>query len=546
MATRTESIASLLNQIRADHQLVLPDLQRDFVWKPEQITLLMDSLMREYPFGSLLFWQTRYLEIRYREFVKDFTTGQTFAAQTKPANRPLKMVLDGQQRLQSLFIAVYGSLDRRRLYFNVASGPGGAGVASNVSDDGIEAAYRFEFWHDEAKNRPKRLVSVGDIVGWTPRSEDAQIDRVVADVGLDGEDAARARRNMRLLRQTMNRGDLVPIETIDEEAVDQASARTIDEILEIFVRVNSGGTRLSRSDLMFSLLKSVWGGARGAFDELVRDVERIAPLGVDKDFVIRGLLMALDAPMDYAVANVRKHDVEMERIFDKFATALRATIDFCRSPDIGLGSKGFFEPLATIYPIAYAIYHYGGSVPEAARRPLKTLLYFLLFNGFVKSEPRIRYLRTELMRAKGKLIPLDALLKVIAQKQTHTHLETTAAMLQEWPQLALNIVQPQVARETLGWQEKPEVDHVFPQARFRETYPKLIDDIGNLAFLGKLRNIRKSKDLPEEYFADVSDEELRASYLICDRTLLRAERFPDFVESRRAEIVRFVRAALGR
>ena len=73
MASKTESIMSLLNQIRNDQQLVLPDIQRDFVWSMEQIRLLMDSVMREYPFGSLLFWQTRFLEVPYREFVSSLS-----------------------------------------------------------------------------------------------------------------------------------------------------------------------------------------------------------------------------------------------------------------------------------------------------------------------------------------------------------------------------------------------------------------------------------------------------------------------------------------
>src|ERR1035437_920398 len=124
MATKTESVLALLNQIRNDQQLVLPDLQRDFVWKPDQIRLLMDSIMREYPFGSLLLWQTRFLEVPYRNFVDNYVPGTTFMPQIKKAGVPLRMVLDGQQRLQSLFVAIYGTHDRRRLYFNITSGPG--------------------------------------------------------------------------------------------------------------------------------------------------------------------------------------------------------------------------------------------------------------------------------------------------------------------------------------------------------------------------------------------------------------------------------------
>ena len=113
--------------------------------------------------------------------------------------------------------------------------------------------------------------------------------------------------------------------------------------------------------------------------------------------------------------------------------------------------------------------------------------------------------------------------------------------------LALNIAQPDAARETLSWQEEPQIDHIFPQAQYRVKHGDLVDDIGNLACdLGRLRNIRKSDQPPWEYFADVSDEELRDQVLVSDRALLADDRFTTFVEQRRALIVEKVRGVLGR
>jgi uncharacterized protein with ParB-like and HNH nuclease domain len=57
MGVKTSSIGHLLNEIRGD-SIVLPDLQRDFVWKPSQTRQLFDSLMQDYPIGSLLLWET--------------------------------------------------------------------------------------------------------------------------------------------------------------------------------------------------------------------------------------------------------------------------------------------------------------------------------------------------------------------------------------------------------------------------------------------------------------------------------------------------------
>ena len=149
---------ALLNHIH-NGELVLPDLQRDFVWREADIRLLLDSILRDYPFGSLLLWNTQYLAVPYREFVKDSTTGQTFTTQEKGVGTKLRMVLDGQQRLQSLYIAIRGTYDGKRLYFNVTSGPDGE------AQDGEEGRpYKFEFWQDDEVSRPKRLLRVADDV----------------------------------------------------------------------------------------------------------------------------------------------------------------------------------------------------------------------------------------------------------------------------------------------------------------------------------------------------------------------------------------------
>lgn len=547
MATQTFAIMALLNQIRSDHQLVLPDIQRDFVWKADQLRLLLDSIMRGYPFGALLLWQTRHIEVAYREFVTDYQSGQTFATKVKPAGTPLRMVLDGQQRLQSLYLAVYGTYDHRRLYFNVTSGPGTE--TQDDSGEGLGASYRFEFWRDDDANKPKRLVRVADILNWPPQQQNKLIRSTIQSIGLADAEADRAEENMKLLRQVMHENGLVPAEVIDEDAPDADSARSIDDILEIFVRVNSGGTRLTRSDLMFSLLKSRWRDARLTFDELLTEVRQKGHADIDKDFVIRGLLTVIGAQPSYEIENIKSRWEEMQAAFPAFSDALRSTLDFCQNADVGILSVSLLDPLATLFPLIYFLYQQPkGSVPDSQRKPLRALLYFLLFNRFLSSkspEARIRYLRDELKKAPTSGLPLDALLKVIAARQKHHHVQTTIDMLNDNPRLALNIAQPKVCRATLSWQERAEVDHIFPQSLYRSRFPELIDDVGNLAYLGKLRNIRKNNQQPWEYFAGLTDQELLDDYLI-DRKLLAEARFKDFVADRRQRLLDRVKDFLGR
>src|SRR5450759_1613378 len=103
------SIIGILNEINED-QVVMPAIQRDFVWPEEKILRLLDSIMRGYPIGIVLLWET-YNDIQYRPFQRDFRPGVLFTYRDNATNKKLRLVLDGQQRLQSLFIALYGSIE---------------------------------------------------------------------------------------------------------------------------------------------------------------------------------------------------------------------------------------------------------------------------------------------------------------------------------------------------------------------------------------------------------------------------------------------------
>jgi hypothetical protein len=300
---------------------------------------------------------------------------------------------------------------------------------------------------------------------------------------------------------------------------------------------------------MFSLIKTKWVGARRAFDELVHEVDPAGVIGIDKDFLIRGLLVIADVPVEFDVETIGRHWETMQPRFNNFASTLKSTIDFCQDPDVGFYSASLLQPMASLYPIIYYLgHHKNSSVPDDQRRPLRTVLYFLLFNRFLRGkspQSRVRWLREKLTNVGAGPVPVDDLLSVIKNKQKEHHIKTSAQMLNWNPQLALNIVQPRVCRESLSWQVAAEVDHIFPQSVYREKFPDLIDDIGNFAYLGKLRNIRKYNDAPGVYFNDVPDDELKRDFLI-DRSLLVDNKFEEFVYVRRTLIEDEVRKFLGR
>ena len=212
--------------------LVLPDIQRDFVWNTDRITELLDSLMREFPFGSLLFWETRFHEVQYRNFERDYQSGMRFTTKEKSLNEPKVMVLDGQQRLQSLIIALVGSFDGKKCYFDLLSGP--SDTISEVEElpDGFD--FRFlsdEQYKAESKFPENRLpahiwIPVSQVMSWEQRN----LVKLAKDfceknrIPIDSEEGSLITENVQRLYYVVWGAARVTAVTVDESCYEPSMA----------------------------------------------------------------------------------------------------------------------------------------------------------------------------------------------------------------------------------------------------------------------------------------------------------------------------------
>jgi uncharacterized protein with ParB-like and HNH nuclease domain len=114
------SIFQIINEIN-NGEIVLPAIQRDFVWDEDGITKLFDSLFRGYQVGIVLLWET-YQSIQFRPFVRDFTPGLIHHFDENKPGKRIKLVLDGQQRLSSIYVALHGTFNGKRPYLDILSG----------------------------------------------------------------------------------------------------------------------------------------------------------------------------------------------------------------------------------------------------------------------------------------------------------------------------------------------------------------------------------------------------------------------------------------
>jgi hypothetical protein len=324
------TIAKALDRIyRRDY--VLPAIQREFVWGRDKIIRLFDSLMRGYPIGSFLMWQVE-PENAGRFTFYDFMLhyherDNPHCAPMGPlGNQRVTAVLDGQQRLTALNIALRGSHARKlpRMWANNPQAYPKTEVYVDLfhrgQDDelGIEFDFRFltpaeaagEVVKANAHWYPVRSIlevqSIRDVLRTLQREK-------VADHDTAGEVLARLQ-------------EVVHLEPSINYFLEDSQA--LDKVLNIFIRVNSGGTVLSYSDLLLSVATAQWKerDAREAVHRLVDDLNSIGQgFTFSKDLVLKSGLVMLDKnDIRFKVDNFdRATMADLEKRWDEIGAALR-------------------------------------------------------------------------------------------------------------------------------------------------------------------------------------------------------------------------------
>ena len=559
------SIISLLEQIRND-EIVLPAIQRDFVWPEGKVEKLFDSIMRGYPIGIILLWET-YRDIQHRYFERDYKEDTQPAFRDNAQYRRLRLVLDGQQRLQSLYIALYGTFHGENLYFDVLSG--------HENEDFKEDKFFFRFYDTgevASKNQPvERAQTPAEITGDHEDSgqsyffrvcdlvamgakERAQFRRGLSvELSLPAEDAERLDINLAVLVDALtNDRNILKTTTLDEDLPRDSKARKSEsDVLEAFVRINREGTPLSRSDMVFSMLKLNWAEAAQTLPEFVAQVNKGNSFELDTDFVIRCLFAVCDFGAKFDIDLLRKKaNLEViKQNFPECCNAIQSMIDFVRD-ECWIASSKLLRGDANLVPIVYYLFHIPThQVPHSQIDRVRKAVYL---SGF--TAPFSRYADSRL----GKFI--REALKPLADQGNETfpleeslrwvwHWEKVenfgSAMVQRNPALALHLVQRRTGAQVKYSKGAPEIDHIFPRSVLRS---KGLDDaqinhFANLWILSKSENRNKSNKPPKDYFRDVSDDKLARALI--DRRLLEYGRFKAFLKRRETAILEHISNALN-
>jgi hypothetical protein len=511
------TVNEMLRLVETD-RLLLPSIQRSFVWSPKQMAQLFDSLMRGYPIGTMLIWQTKpsdHPAVHFHQLHRNFDGSKDHGTPFHPnKTKALFAVLDGQQRMTALNIGVRGSLrgsvaaPERTLHIDLGYDDESAGSEGN--------RYLFEF----SASHPS---SDG---AWLPinqargvATDAAHLQAVLEANQLDV--TAAHKKVLRRLVQVLNDD---PVVSFQVEA-----SNDLDRVLHVFARTNMGGTKLSYVDLLVSTATAKMRtlNPSTAFP-ILKHV--LASLGFDitVDRIVKAslVLIGLDEPKFHVEKLLKQANMKkLEDNWDRIARALKVAALLLRSFGLTgrtLTAENVIIPVASyayvrgLAPAYVDADHWQKDRERVRAFVSRTLLQRGYWTGAV--DPVLVTAHKTIVKAGGKTFPLNEI--EIALKEIK-RIDVRQELLDELCNLdygdrrsrpLLTLLFPHMAVT-----EGSDKDHVFPISRFgheklasagvpadkRELYKYRANRLPNLQLLGAADNKYKQAKLPADWLAQL-------------------------------------------
>lgn len=544
-----------------DGKYVMPAFQRQFVWGMEQIEKLWDSILLDYPIATFLFWHVDDSNVTGDTYFCSFLSEVTFDSrkQADSVNYELTnikvkdtdtAVLDGQQRLTSLFLSLFGEAYIRPNYARKKTG--GMIVTkllielnkNKISVDVEEYnSKKFDIKFSEKVGRLSptqfELKTILEKRFQVETTRNKAIEEAIINVPADSKEYAR-----NILQKLYNK-------IFDEKLVRYTEIIDMkqDDALEMFVRFNSGGKALRKSEITMSILEAYWPSAKTEFGKILVD----SYAGFDTDFIIRSSLMLYG---DVVKSNINKKIAEdLKNNWSVFKETL-TNLD-CLLKEMKMDVSRFSSSWNVLLPIIYYIYFnpdYDKNI-KGVRAYLLRAIFFTYFQSGTTSK---------LQQMKSNINSFDYEITIEMLDQMND-LRVSDGKIED----VLNSEKgSRVAGEVLyylnlDWTNKNfkyEQDHLHPDNRFNESKPVSVtmedwkrwrgmrNRLPNLHLLEGRSNGSKNDMRLVDYYNDMNDEqkaEFCKQAMISQDVSLEIEDFEKFYEARKAILTERIRELLG-
>ncbi|MGL2776120.1 DUF262 domain-containing protein [Helicobacter pylori] len=480
----------------------------------KKIEQLFDSILRGYPIGSFLFWKLQKEDIaKSDEQDSDKLNFQLYQFITnyderKPHNEKIRIeqikrddlsiVLDGQQRLTSLYIGLKGTrtlkkknarndnpnaYEEKRLYLNLKHQP---------NMDNPEDNYQFEFHAKVPENDKEHFwFKVGDIL------ELESVWNYAKDHRIEGN----ALNLLEKLNKAFHTDQLI---SFFEE-----TEKNLNKVLNIFIRVNSGGVKLSYSDLLMSILTASFSSdIREKMHELVDTLKDKGFPNVGKDHVLKTCLLLIGKDTTFELKNFNKKNIkEIEDNWEKITESIYNAAKLLET----FGYAGYLGSAYILSSLAYFYFLNSKMDKNDEEQALKFVRNAQITSYFTPStDTKLNNIANSMKDVKT----FESFNHNLAKHQTSPLKITNDAIEEMMCSSSHALVFPilQILYPNLNYKTTTfHIDHIYPKSKFKKENKKLDKDfykcenhLYNLQLLeGAENQAKKDKDpevwLKEEY-----------------------------------------------
>ncbi len=525
-------ISELLDGIRKS-DIVLPEFQREYVWNKDQAKKLIGSLYREYPVGSLLFWKTN-------------TPPALKNIDDLPEKLGLmQVILDGQQRLTTLYMLINRSIPPYYLEKDIETDP--TGLYFNI--DTQELMY---YQATTMRNQPV-WISVTDIFD---DSIDIPIFKIAKDLYED--DAIAFKKADQFMKNVTN---LKNIKNFDLPILSIPSDANINEAIDIFDLVNRQGTKLTDADLALTHMTGHWPDARRVLKEKIKELEQ-KHFDFDLTFMTRAMTGVVtnralfEIIHDRSQAELKAGWTKLNKILD-YLISILTNRAFIHSTD-DVNTNNIFIPIIVFLSVN------GGKFKSKAQ--INNAIHWLyLANIWSRYTSQTdQKLEFDLSIVVRNPQPWDELIDAIKDQRgrirvdakdlegrstSHplyrmTYILAKANGAMDW---ANGIPLGGSGGKYYGWQSH----HIFPSSLLYEDgydpenhiHKKIVNEIANRAFLTADTNINISNNPPNNYLPDIEQNfpgALTKQFIPMNEELWKLENYEKFLEIRRETIAKCI------
>lgn len=516
------TISKIMEEINIKY--FLPDIQRPYVWTAEQIYALYDSIMRGYPISTFLFWEAPaniidILTPRY-EFLTANKKEYIDKVNTDMKKEIYSLVLDGQQRLTSLFLTLKGNFIIKNklmdLYLNILSGE---------DEDENGNLFEFKFFNVDLKlgnifDDDNRIwIKVKHIYSYMV---DFDLEDFISDYiknNTNFELTNEQKRTSRKLWSNLKYHELINYYPEREP--------NMDKVLDIFIRTNAGGTKLSKSDLLFSTIKRNWSNAREEFKTLINNINRNDKYNFNHDFVLKTCLVLFSNSQNdikYSVGNINPQLIRnIENEWTNIVKSITIIVDLIDTK-YKLSSNKVISSYNALIPLIYFVYKNKLSTVNNDNSILmKRWLIKILLNGIFggQADTMLYISKNSIDKSKEKVFPfyeinnsIDATKKSfdsidgILNKEKLKYNSSDSFLI-------LSLLYTDINFNASYNGNLPQQDHIYSQSWLRENKVKeqLINSIFNIQFLDAYCNQSKSGIDIIDWLNQISQEDKQKHFI---------------------------------